>query len=308
LRGKNRPQQGLVLPLPLVFCFKRKALVMNRLEKALENIANGAEEVPINGEKLDLESVRRLMAACSAASSNVNKPDFASCNLVAEAAELIASSLRSNNVLTWLNLGSNKDIGLRGAQALADMLCVNTLLKTLRVYTCRVGDEGAGRLAVALRRNRTLEGLALGGNGITHVGAAAVAFVLPFNQTLKHLQFSNNPLGDDGLEVLAKAVPHSGLRELWLTRTRFGERGCAAFVEMLKNGSRLRDLRTNSDYWQALEEGFRCNGWLLEWLPEQYLERNKAMHLRARKSVYTLLFDSQAAKDRTVILSQGSFA
>jgi hypothetical protein len=62
-----------------------------------------------------------------------------------------------------------------------------------------------------------------------------------------------------------------------------------ALVEMLKSGSRLRKLRTNNKHWPALEEGFRCNGWLLETAPEQYLKRNKAMHLKARKSVYTLL-------------------
>jgi hypothetical protein len=103
------------------------------------------------------------------------------------------------------------------------------------------------------------------------------------------LDLNNNPLGNDGVKALAKAVPHSGLRKLWLRETHFGERGCAALVEMLKSGSRLLELWTYSDHWPALEEGFRCNGLLLYAVPKQYLERNKAMHLQARKSVYTLL-------------------
>jgi hypothetical protein len=220
----------------------------------------------------------------------VMKVTLSYCGVDAEAAEVIASSLRSNSVITWLRLSYNKDIGPRGAKVLGEMLYVNTALKSLFLFDCGVGDEGAGHLAVALRRSRTLEELGLGSNGITHVGAAAIAAVLPFNQTLKHLQLNDNPLGDDGVEVLTKAVPRSGLRDLSLQRTQFGDGGCAALVEMLKNGSRLRELWTDSDHWPALEEGFRCNGWLLEDAPEQYFERNKAMHLRARKSVYTILF------------------
>jgi hypothetical protein len=242
----------------------------------------------VSFEHLDLESVRRLMAACSAASSNVKKLDVAFCGLYPEAAEVIALSLRSNCVLTWLSLGIN-DIGPRGAHALCETLFLNVSLKTLWFNRCSIGDEGACHLAVALRRNRTLEKLYLANNGITHVGAAAIAATLTFNQTLKSLNFDHNPLGNDGVEALAKAIPCSGLHDLWLTGTNFGEEGCAALVEMLKNGSRLRTLWTDSGHCPALEEGFRCNGWLLYEAPKQYLERNKAMHLRARKSVYTLL-------------------
>jgi hypothetical protein len=169
------------------------------------------------------------------------------------------------------------------------VMCTNSMLKSLCLFACNIGDEGAGHFAVALRRNRTLEELRLGDNGITHVGAAAIAAALPFNQMLKRLSLNHNPLGDEGVEVLAKIVRHSVLREMWLLDTQFGERDCVALAEMLKNGSRLRELRTDSDLLPALEEGFRCNGWLLDGAPEQYLERNKAMHLQARKSVYALL-------------------
>jgi Ran GTPase-activating protein (RanGAP) involved in mRNA processing and transport len=262
---------------------------MNKLEEALESIANGAEKIVFRWTQLDLESVRRLMAACSAESSKGKKLDLWSCGLDAEAAEVITSSLRINSVLTWLDLSYNMDIGPRGAQVLAEMLCVNVALKVLWFQGCYVRDEGAGCIAVAFHRNTTLEKIYLGDNGIAHVGATAIAAVLPFNQTLKFLDLCTNPLGDYGVAALAKAVPFSGLQELWLTETEFGEQGCAALFEMLKNGSRLQTLWTDSDHWPALDEGFRCNGWLLEGAPTQYLERNKAMHLLARKSVCTLL-------------------
>jgi Ran GTPase-activating protein (RanGAP) involved in mRNA processing and transport len=229
------------------------------------------------------------MAACSTASSKVKKLDLALCGLATQAAEVIASSLRSNSEVTELDLSGNTGIGARGTQALVEILCVNAALKVLWLNRCCVGDEGAGHLAVALRQNRTLDMLLLGGNGIRHVGAAAIAAMLPFNQTLKSLQLNDNLLGDDGVDVLSKAVPLSGLRDMWLNRTCFRYRGCAALVEMLKNGSRLQGLQVTENHMQALEEGFRCNGWLLSGAPEQYLERNKAMHLQARKSVCTLL-------------------
>jgi hypothetical protein len=210
------------------------------------------------------------------------------CGLDAEMANVIVASL-SCSTLTFLNLRYNKDIGSRGAQALSEMLCVSTSLKSVFLYRCSIGDEGAGHFAVALKRNTGLEVLWLGDNSITYLGAAALAVALPFKKTLKYLQLSENPLGDDGIEALAKAVPRSGLCCLWLADTGFGVKGCAILVEMLKNWSRLRLLGTSTEHWPVLEEGFRCNGWLLLSAPEQYLERNKTMHLRARKSAYALL-------------------
>jgi hypothetical protein len=262
---------------------------MYKLEKALENVANGSKEVQIDDYEFDLENVRWLMATCCAASSEVIKLNLGSCNLDSEAAEVIASFLKSNSVLTELGLGGNKDIGLLGAKAVAETLCENVALKILWLYECGVGDEGAAHLAVALRQNIMLEELGLGNNGITHVGASALAATIPFNQTLKCLSLDENPLGDNGVQALAKAVPFSGLLMLELFNAELGVFGCTALVEMLKNGSRLRKLGTGSDQWPALDEGFRCNGWLLDEAPEQYLQRNKAMHLQAKKSVYTLL-------------------
>jgi hypothetical protein len=260
---------------------------MSKLEKVLESIANGASVVHSCFE-LDLESTRRLMAACSAMSSKVTKLILGSCCFCAETMEVFASSLRSNCVLVEINLSGNS-IGAQGALALAEMLHKNTTLKFLFLYWCNVQDKGACHLAVALGRNRTLEELSLGGNGITYAGAAALAAALPLNQKLKCVELCNNPLCDDGVDALAKAVPRSGLRKLWLRKAQFAERGCAALVEMLKNGSQLRELVTDSNHWLDLEEGFRCNGWLLENAPEQYLERNKSMHEQARKAVYALL-------------------
>jgi NLR family CARD domain-containing protein 3 len=156
---------------------------------------------------------------------------------------VIALSLRSNSVLTWLDLDCNNEhIGPRGALALGEMLFVNAALKTLFLDSCAVGDEGAGHLAVALRRNRALETLVLSGNGITHVGASTLAASLPFNQTLKWVKLGKNPLDDDGVVALAKAVPLSGLRGVVLRDTKLGHLGCAALVEMLKSGSRLQEF------------------------------------------------------------------
>jgi hypothetical protein len=261
---------------------------MNPIEKALEGMVNGAEEVDIRYFRLDVDGVRQLMAACCAESSKVTKLNLCCCVLNAEAVEVIASSLRSHSVLTVLYLGGNKDVGPRGAQAIGEILCARLSLKLLYLYECSIGDEGAGYLATALRRNTTLVELSLSNNGIGRVGAAALAAALPFNQTLTLLYLFNNPFGDDGVEVLAKAVPRCGLRVLWLQTTQIGERGCAALVEMLKN-TRLSQLRIEDDHWLALDEGFRYSGWLLGWAPAPYIKRNEATHDRARKSVHTLL-------------------
>jgi hypothetical protein len=189
-----KPEEEIVLsrasscrPASVFVSVSRKVLVMSKLEEALESITSGSEEVMVVDHELDLESVRRLMAACSAGSSKVMKLELLLCGLDGQAVEVIASSLRSNNVLKWLNLGAQKEIGPRGARALGEMLCVTMGLKSLWIYGCNVGDEGAGHLALALRQNRTLSELTLGDNDIAHVGALALAAALPFNQCAKIL-------------------------------------------------------------------------------------------------------------------------
>jgi Ran GTPase-activating protein (RanGAP) involved in mRNA processing and transport len=89
-----------------------------KLEGRLEDIANGADHVLFESS-LDVESVCRLMGACTEANSKVMMLDLIECGLGDEAVQVIASSLRSNRVLTELNLDDN-DIGPRGAQALSD--------------------------------------------------------------------------------------------------------------------------------------------------------------------------------------------
>jgi hypothetical protein len=286
-REKIGPQQGLVLPSFFAFrCFKRKVLAMNKFEQALVNIANGAKEVRFSSF-LDSESVHCLMAACSAASSKVKILHLASCDLDVQAVETIASSLRSNSIAA-LYLGYNLVCPF-GAKALSEMLMVNVTLKTLFLHNSCIMDAGAVHLAVALQQNRSLEELHLGRSGIGHDGAGSIAGALISNPKLKQLDLSHNPLDDGGIVALSKAVPRSGLCKLVLNDMRLQERGCVALVKMLKNGSRLRELRVEGDHWPALEEGFRCNGWLLGYAPKKYVERNKAMHVQARKSVYTLL-------------------
>ena len=62
-------------------------------------------------------------------------------------------------------------IGDVGAEALADVLMVNDVLKSLNLRGNRIGDKGATMLSKALKKNRTLESLNLDGNQITKQGA-----------------------------------------------------------------------------------------------------------------------------------------
>ena len=110
-------------------------------------------------------------------------------------------------------------IGPVGAQHLAQALCVNTSLKTLKLKGNILFDEGAKALADVLGGNgtessgtvnTTLEHADLSWCGIKPVGAQHLAQALCVNTSLKTLKLKGNILFDEGAKALADALGGNG--------------------------------------------------------------------------------------------------
>ena len=103
-------------------------------------------------------------------------------------------------------------IGPVGAQHLAQALCVNTSVKTLKLSRNLLGYRGAKALAEMLGAessgtvNTTLEHVDLSNCDIGPVGAQHLAQALCVNTSVKTLKLSGNPLGDEGAKVLAEML------------------------------------------------------------------------------------------------------
>jgi hypothetical protein len=100
-----------------------------------------------------------------------------------------------NNVLTTLNLGSNK-IGDTGAASLTDALKVNNVLTTLNLGSNKIDDAGAVSLGDALNVNSVLTELYLGSNNISSSGAASLGDALKVNNIITDLELSGNNMDD----------------------------------------------------------------------------------------------------------------
>ena len=104
-----------------------------------------------------------------------------------------------------------------GAQHLAQALCVNTSVKTLKLTCYPLCDEEAKALAEMLGGtessgtvNTTLEHVDLSDCSIGHVGTQHLTQALCVNASVKTLKLSDNPLGDEGAKALAEMLGGNG--------------------------------------------------------------------------------------------------
>ena len=90
------------------------------------------------------------------------------------------------------------DCGLqeRGAQAIADVLRVNTTLTNLNLGSNSLGEDGGQAIAAVLRVNTTLTEFDLSGNGVGEGAGQAIADVLRVNTTLTELDLRGISLGE----------------------------------------------------------------------------------------------------------------
>eukprot|EP01063_Lacrimia_lanifica_P015744 TRINITY_DN2240_c1_g2_i1.p1 TRINITY_DN2240_c1_g2~~TRINITY_DN2240_c1_g2_i1.p1 ORF type:complete len:1258 (+),score=227.94 TRINITY_DN2240_c1_g2_i1:122-3895(+) len=105
-----------------------------------------------------------------------------------------------------LRLGGNP-VGDLGALHLARLLRFDSVLTTLYVNRCCIGDEGAEHIAEALKTcNRTLTFLDVSQNAVTDVGGVALAEVFTKNRVLTTLRVAGNSISDEVEGLITRAT------------------------------------------------------------------------------------------------------
>lgn len=149
--------------------------------------------------------------------------------------------------LTTLELSGNKLLP-EGACCLAEALAVS-LLQSLGLSSCLIGNTGLRALALALPCTSRLRRLDVSGNGIDEAGVDFIAFALKQQPglDLQEINLSGNPIGDRGVAALASSLPYSRCAILDLTRCNLGDEAAKYLAKVLPHATVTRlTLTSNS--------------------------------------------------------------
>lgn len=156
-----------------------------------------------------------------------------------EAIKSFMSEVKKSETLLKLTLKSCNIAG-EGAEAIAEMLKVNTRLSTLKLKMNRIGKESVGAITRALKFNTTLTKLDLSDNPLENKGAKRLSVLLKANTSLKELNLSRTSITPKGAHALSEALKsNTSLIELNLSGNELGRKGAKAFGEMLESNTAL---------------------------------------------------------------------
>lgn len=150
-----------------------------------------------------------------------------------------------------LNVTDNSDIGDAGGQALGAALQAMPAplnLSKINLYACAISCAGIAPIADAMRRGFAGNGLtSLFLNANMHLGDEGLAVLAPaLPRTLRDLAFGSTGCGDRGLAVVALELPSlSQLETLDCGGNMIGAAGWQALARVLPELRTLRKLWTN---------------------------------------------------------------
>ena len=121
--------------------------------------------------ELRIDSETALPVQQLSGESPIESLDLSARRLGIASAVVIAKLVARNRTLLNLCLLGNINIGPTGGEALADCLSMNSSLRSLDLYGCRLGDRGGRAIAKALRVNKVLALLEIQMNGIKEAAA-----------------------------------------------------------------------------------------------------------------------------------------
>ncbi|XP_053176276.1 NACHT, LRR and PYD domains-containing protein 12-like [Scomber japonicus] len=198
------------------------------------------------------------------------------CGLSESHCEVVASALKSNPHLTFLDLSNNKlsDSGVKLLSA--GLESPNCKLKTLKLKDCSLSEISCASLASAVKSNPShlrvlglkgnklqdsvmkllcdflkspdcrLEKLGLKDCSLSEISCASLVSAVKCNPShLRVLNLGGNKLQDSVMKLLGDFLksPDCRLERLWLHNCSLSEISCASVVSAVKsNPSHLRDL------------------------------------------------------------------
>lgn len=158
----------------------------------------------------------------------------------------LADAVRVNNVLRSLDMSGNR-VGVRGFQAFASALVLNTTLRHLHLRKTKDAGGACG-IDTATRANRTLETLNISTNHIGDSGTAAIASALEVNPKLHTLDLRWNNVGILGAVGLCAALRvNQSLRVLLLQGNQIDDRASASLANAIRTNSSLITLSLDNN-------------------------------------------------------------
>jgi hypothetical protein len=161
---------------------------------------------------------------------------------------------------------ANNRLQCEGAQALSDMLAVNTTLASLDVSGCHVKNDSVALLLQSLtgignnkNTNTTLRHFNLAFNALTDPGATSIAHMLRANQSrLTMLSVQCNNFSEVGECTLVQSVEHNTyLQELYFW-TPGSTRSGGNDGRKRQEGRVTDELIRKLHHWLALNSAGRC--------------------------------------------------
>ena len=162
-------------------------------------------------------------------------------------ADALADFLCTNTDLITLKLSEN-NISTSCSKVLADLLSTNTIsLANLYLDKTSINDTSVIMLAEALKTNTSLEVLDLSNNDIGLDGSLALANALLLNNSLTtlNLDFVTN-VDDEGGKAFAKVLlTNTSLTNIRFYYTRIGYEGSKALANALLKNTSLTSIKLN---------------------------------------------------------------
>lgn len=189
-------------------------------------------------------------------SSSLKRLNLFGCCIREDGAKAMAIVLEQSKLhhnvgisLKHLDLGNN-GIGNEGCSALANALCTNQTLTSLRLDNCAISEDGFQSLARAIKHNKNTTN--------------------PSQTRLEQLDVSYNWMGNDGAISMAKALRKNNryLRVFHITGCNILTEGWMALDEMMRMNYTLLDLGEFPLY-EYLPETIQYN---LRWNMERPVE------------------------------------
>ena len=117
-----------------------------------------------------------------------------------------------------------------------------TILQTLDLRGCGIGDEEAAALAVGISGNAGIKTLLLQHNAIGAQGAADLAGALSsVHSTIESIDLERNPIGDSGAAAIGNALKQNTvLKSVKLACCGIGDKGAAGFAGGLARNTRVQ--------------------------------------------------------------------